>query len=281
MNTASELLRESAGGDLAAGSPAAPGDNGTTSSASTEAIPKENPCWTDAVEDGELREFARTKGWKQLAEMVQGYRNLEKLIGGEKVPLPKGEADTEGWERVYKALGRPATPEEYQLPDADSAAQYHKLGLTARQASGLNTWQTEQQTAKQAAAAQEQAAAAQEHARQLAAVRKEWGPDFESNVRLGKRAVRELGLEGSVEALETALGSGELLRLTAKLGRGLAEDRFAGQSGAGRFGMSQEEAQEELGRLQKDKGFVKRYLDGDSDSVRRFTQLHAVAYPPE
>ena len=272
MNTASELLRESAGGDLAAESPAAPGDNGTTASASTGAIPKENPCWTDAVEDGELREFARNKGWKQPAEMVQGYRNLEKLIGGEKVPLPKGEADTEGWERVYKALGRPATPEEYQLADADSAAQYHKLGLTARQASGLNTWQTEQQTAKQAAAAEE-------HARQLAAVRKEWGQDFESNVRLGKRAVRELGLEGSVEALETALGSGELLRLTAKLGRGLAEDRFAGQSGAGRFGMSQEEAQEELGRLQRDKGFVKRYLEGDSDSVRRFTQLHAVAYP--
>ncbi len=54
---------------------------------------------------------------------------------------------------------------------------------------------------------------------------------------------------------------------------------FACQSGAGRFGMSQEEAQEELGRLQRDKGFVKRYLDGDSDSVRRFTQLHAVAYP--
>ena len=123
MNTASELLRESAGGDLAAESPAAPGDNGTTASASTGAIPRENPCWTDAVEDGELREFARNKGWKQPAEMVQGYRNLEKLIGGEKVPLPKGEADTEGWERVYKALGRPATPEEYQLPDADSAVQ--------------------------------------------------------------------------------------------------------------------------------------------------------------
>lgn len=219
-----------------------------------------------------MREFARNKGWKQPAEMVQGYRNLEKLIGGEKVPLPKGETDVEGWERVYKALGRPATPEEYRLADGERAREYHRLGLNTRQAAALEAWQTGQQTARDAAAAEEQS-------RQMAAVRKEWGADFEENVRLGKRAVRELGLEGHIAGLETALGSGELLRLTAKLGRGLQEDRFAGGTGGGRFGMSKEEAQEELGRLQKDKAFVKRYLDGESDSVRRFTQLHAVAYP--
>ena len=35
------------------------------------------------------------------ADMAVGYRHLEKLIGGENVPVPKGESDTEGWERVY------------------------------------------------------------------------------------------------------------------------------------------------------------------------------------
>jgi hypothetical protein len=52
------------------------------------------------------------------------------------------------------------------------------------------------------------------------------------------------------------------------------------QEGRLRAASAQEGAQEELGRLQKDKGFVSRTLDGDSNSVRRFTQLHAVAYPP-
>jgi hypothetical protein len=51
--------------------------------------------------------------------------------------------------------------------------------------------------------------------------------EFDENVRLGKRAVREFGLEGSVEKLEAALGSADLLKLTAKLGRGLKEDSFA------------------------------------------------------
>ena len=45
---------------------------------------------------------------------------------------------------------------------------------------------------------------AAQRAQQLAAVRKEWGGEFDENVRLGKRAVREFGLEGSVEKLEAA-----------------------------------------------------------------------------
>jgi hypothetical protein len=45
------------------------------------------------------------------------------------------------------------------------------------------------------------------------------------------------------------------------------------------FGLRWQEAQEGLGRLQRDKGFVSRALNGDSDAMRRFTQFHAVAYP--
>jgi hypothetical protein len=45
------------------------------------------------VQDTELREFIQNKGWNDPAEMAQGYRNLEKLVGGEKVPPPKGDTD--------------------------------------------------------------------------------------------------------------------------------------------------------------------------------------------
>jgi hypothetical protein len=60
--------------------------------------------------------------------MAVGNRKLAKLVGGEKVPLPKGEPDSEGWQCVCKALGRPAKSEDYQLPDLESAAPDHKLG---------------------------------------------------------------------------------------------------------------------------------------------------------
>jgi hypothetical protein len=133
MNTASELLRESAGGDSAAQTSVPAQESVTTPSSTGGVQAQEKPRWTDAGEDAELREFARIKGWKAPEEMVQGYRSLEKLIGGEKVPIPKGETDTEGSERVYKALGRPATPEDCELADADRAAQYFQLGLSTRQ----------------------------------------------------------------------------------------------------------------------------------------------------
>ena len=124
---------------------------------------------------------------------------------------------------MYKALGRPATPEDYKLQDLESAAAYHKLGLTASQATGLSAWQDTLKAAQEQRAKDEAGA---ERAQQLAAVRKEWAGEFEENVRLGKRAVREFGLESSVEKLEAALGSGELLKLTAKLGAGSRKTRL-------------------------------------------------------
>jgi len=152
-----------------------------------------------------MREFIRNKGWNEPADMAVGYRHLEKLIGGEKVPVPKGESDTEGWERVYKALGRPATPEDYKLADAESAAAYHKLGLTARQASGLSAWQDSLKAAQEQRGKDE---AGVKRAQQMAVVRKEWAGEFEENLRLGKRAVREFGLESSVERLKAQTSRG-------------------------------------------------------------------------
>ena len=275
MSTASELLIST--GDIAEGSPSQPPDGGATSSHAEGAVSKGSPPWLQNVEDAELREFIQNKGWNDPAEMAVGYRNLEKLVGGEKIPLPKGDTDDEGWERVYKALGRPAKPEDYQLPDLESAQAYHKLGLTARQATGLSAWQDTLNAAQEQKAKDE---AVSQRAQQLAAVRKEWGGEFDENVRLGKRAVREFGLEGSVEKLEAALGSGDLLKLTAKLGRGLKEDSFAGGS-VPAVGLTKEGAKEELALLQRDKAFAARYLAGEADAVRKFTRLHEVAFAGE
>ena len=281
MSTASELLIEqpvnTGEGAISQKSPSQTSSGDATSSASAGAISKESPPWLDGVQDTELREFIQNKGWNDPAEMAQGYRNLEKLVGGEKLPLPKGDTDNEGWERVYKALGRPAKPEDYQLPDLESAAAYHKLGLTARQATGLSAWQDTLQAAQEQKAKDE---AATLRTQQLAAVRKEWGGEFDENVRLGKRAVREFGLEGSVEKLEAALGSADLLKLTAKLGRGLKEDSFAGGT-VPAAGLTKEGAKEELALLQRDKAFATRYLAGEADAVKRFTRLHEVAFAGE
>lgn len=53
-----------------------------------------------------------------LNKMTESYANLEKLLGHEKVPIPKDVNDVEGWNRFSKAMGIPDKAEGYGLPDA-------------------------------------------------------------------------------------------------------------------------------------------------------------------
>jgi hypothetical protein len=47
--------------------------------------------------------------------LARAYLNAEKLIGAEKVPIPKDPNDAEAWERYYKAGGRPDDPAKYEF----------------------------------------------------------------------------------------------------------------------------------------------------------------------
>ena len=49
--------------------------------------------------------------------MVVDYRNLERLVGCEKISVRKGEFEMEGFQRIYDTLGCPATPEGYEWPE--------------------------------------------------------------------------------------------------------------------------------------------------------------------
>lgn len=87
----------------------------------------------------------------RLEDLGRGYQNLEKLLGREKVPMPVGDDDNEGWDRVYKAIGRPDKADEYEferptlpsdLPyDEESEKNFrmwaHVNGLNKKQAKNL------------------------------------------------------------------------------------------------------------------------------------------------
>ena len=61
-----------------------------TASAANTAPEQPVPSWVDAISDPEVLGYIQKKGWSAPVDIVQGYRNLEKLVGNEKVPLPKG-----------------------------------------------------------------------------------------------------------------------------------------------------------------------------------------------
>jgi hypothetical protein len=247
------------------------GDQGTPPAA--EAIPAAgNDNWYSKVTDADLRGYIENKGWKDPSDVATGYRNLEKLIGSEKVPLPKSAEDLEGWNRVYDSLGRPKTAEDYKLPVPEgdpgtfakaAAAEFHKAGISQSQAEKLSAWWNQTQTAK---IQEMQQQAAQKAEADLQAVRAEWGNAYAENVELGRRAAREFGLDGEkLAAIENGMGTGEMLKFMARLGRGLTEHNFEGGKSTGSFGMTPDAARSKISELQNDREWASKYINGNAD----------------
>jgi hypothetical protein len=248
--------------------------------------PSANSTWYDTIEDSDLKGYLQNKGWKDPAELAVGYRNLEKLVGHEKIPLPKGVDDKDGWARVYDALGRPKNADDYKLalPEgADptfakaAAGKFHELGLNPSQAAALTDWYNSQAQTMSQAQITQQTQAVEE---QLGSLKSEWGGAWDENVNLGQRAAREFGLDQTkLAAMETALGTGELLKFMARVGRGLTEHKFEGGQTTNSFGMTPEAAKNRLGQLQQDGDWSKKYLSGNADARAEMDRLMKIAYP--
>lgn len=270
---------EPPGGGAASPQPSAGG--GVSEPASPASI-----SWTDGIADADLKGYVQNKGWQDPAEMALGYRNLEKLLGGEKLPMPKGADDAEGWNRVFDALGRPKSAEEYKLPvpegDPGTFAKaagevFHKTGITQTQAATIAEWWNGQTAAAVEAQKAESAAKAQQD---LTTLRTEWGGAYDENVEMGRRAAREFGMDhAKLATIENALGTGEMLKFMARVGRGLAEPSFATGNGGQTFGMTPQAAQSRINDLRNDPAWASKYLKGDADARAEMTRLQALANP--
>lgn len=243
--------------------------------------------WYDKIDDAELKGYVQNKGWKDPSELAVGYKNLEKLLGGEKLPMPKGAEDAEGWGRVYDALGRPKSAEEYKLPVPDgqqpteftkaASSKFHELGLNQKQAEGLAAWWNEQQTGF---ANQMNQQNTQKTEADLVALKGEWGQTWDENINLGSRAAKQFGLDqAKLSAIEGAIGTGEMLKLMAQIGRGLGEHSFESGGGSNKFGMTPEAAKERITALRSDSAWATKYMNGGADEQAEMKRLMAIAFP--
>ena len=280
-----------AGGNPAAAAPsAAPvtppaGDAPSGDAGKAPAAPTGN--WYDNFEDAELKGYAEVKGWKDPADLANSYKNLEKLVGSEKIPMPKGDDDVEGWNRVYDSLGRPKSAEEYKLPVPEgdtgefaklAAGRFHELGLTGKQAQGLAEWWNAQQAGM---IEQANASKSSNTEAEITGLKTEWGKAYDENVEFGRRAAREYGLDGEkLTRMEAALGTGEMLKLMARIGRSTGEAAFVdGEPGNKGFGMTPAAAQSRIAALRQDADWSAKYLSGNADAKAELEKLTKLAYP--
>jgi hypothetical protein len=199
-----------------------------------------------------------------LEKAVESHANLEKLLGHEKVPIPKDANDVEGWSRFSKALGIPDKAEGYGLPDAvvpqDMAGMEFNKGkfaeiahahkLTPAQAKGL--WETYTKTA------------VEEHGKLVASQREtmtqtvnalkgEWGDAYQQNVELGQMVINKFAdsPESNDKITAALLQFPEGVKFLAKIGDQFAENKV-GEFTAKRFTLAPEQAKDEWTKIIRD-----------------------------
>lgn len=230
------------------------------------------------------------KGWKSPAEALEGYANLEKLVGTDKIALPGKDAKPEEWEAVFNKLGRPEKPDGYQFQKPEGFEGYddafagtfrgaaHAAGLSAKQAAALHDWWV---GAAKGGATQQAEAEAARVAEVAKTMDTEWGAAKAEKRELAKRAAKALGAtDDGLEAIEKGLGNFAAMKLLAAYGETLKEAPLDGKgSGVG----TPAEAQAEMARLRGDPEFNKAWTDrshaGHAEAVRRMTALGAQANP--
>lgn len=227
--------------------------------------------------DPDMREWAANKGWKDgsadPAEIVKSYRSLEQMMGADKagrtILLPKDENDKEAIEAIYKRLGRPDKPEEYEIALPDGADP--SFSNTARQ------WFMDANLTKAQAAAVTKAYQAfeldqaqqleQDNVRQIEALKKEWGGDYETKLEVGRAAAKAAGLsEQELKAMELAVGAARAARMLEFFGRNYVEGSPPdnnSRSNNGFGGLSPAQAKSRIEQLYQDKEFMARYSNND------------------
>lgn len=267
------------------GAPPAPAPGAATSPQTTSPTGGDGASTFLDAFDPMTREWVQKKGWDSPVAMASSYREIEKLIGGEKLPIPKDPNDKAAWDVVHRALGKPETPEGYGLDKmegldpafaAEASKAFHDLGLSPKQAAALVEFQVN--GVKSRAEAME-AEFQQKRQLDVNGLKKDWGNQFEPKVEMGRRAANQFGLDNAaLESLERAMGTRAASEFLVKVGESFAEAPMVHAQAAPPQALTPETARAEISRLKADPAWTKKYYDGDPAAraeMQRLIRLEA------
>lgn len=213
---------------------------GTTGAAPTTGAPVSAPAtagsWRDALPEA-LRESKSLQKFETVNDLALGYTNAESLIGRDKIPMPKTEAE---FLAAFDRLGRPKTSDGYELVieggQYDEATEgylkkdlawfqdtAHSLGLTKAQAQKLFAGYM----GNFGEAMRQQAATVDFEMRNAeATLQREFGRDYKRNMAIADRALAFYASPELIAQIETSgLGRNpDFVKMMHKLGTERHED---------------------------------------------------------
>ena len=217
---------------------------------------------TDLKDSPLLQKFEDTP--EGLNKALESHANLEKLLGHDKVPIPKDINDVEGWNRFSKALGIPDKATGYGLPDPSYPEEMkgmaidknkfadivHAHKLTPAQANGL--WKAYNDVNVEA-----YGKAMEAHKTKLnetvTKLKSEWGDAYNTNIELGQTVINKFAPDQETNDFLTNAMTQDprAIKFLAKIGEQFAENKV-GEFQIKRFSLAPEEAQNEINKMVKD-----------------------------
>ncbi len=252
----------------------------------TEAAPsqEETGAWWESLPD-DLKSEPTVQRYKSTEEAIRGLVNANKLIGKKRIAMPTADAPKEEWEEFYSAIGRPESPDKYEIniqgADEDVLNEFkriaHEKGFTQQQIEGIEKfWEGFQQKAVERI--DQQIEQLKETA--LTELKKEWGNNFDSEIEVARKAVETLCDEEQKELINAGLGNDpRVIRLFNRIGKMLGEDKLTPGTGRGGFTI---DAKSELAKMKNDPKFIEALQDPmnpeHDEAVKKFKRLHEIAF---
>ena len=186
--------------------------------------------------EGWTQDEGLAKRFTNLEALTGAYRNMERMMSTEKMPIPREDSPEDVWNYAYERLGRPTDPDGYEVEKPEDLASdemwdeaqvgqfkefAHKLGLSQRQASELVKYQLDMTTQglEQVNATQEATLGAAQQE-----LVKEWGNDYDANLELAQKAANVLDPE--IVEDPVLANNPKLLGALAKVGQMMGEGRL-------------------------------------------------------
>jgi hypothetical protein len=236
----------------------------------------------DIKEDPSLKKFNDMQG------LAKSYVHAERMIGADKILVPNKHATKEDWrDNVWKKLGLPEDAKSYDLKvqdgyDAEFLDSYKKIahaeGILPGQAQGIMEWFNQ---VAEAHDTQKQENLQHEINQGVEGLKKEWGEAFDHKLSVARAGLKQFADKSDIEYLEkTGLNTDpRLIRIFSKVGEGLSEDSFKGESKAG-FGDTPESAAAKINGIFGDKNHAyhdKGHASHDG-AVEEMKRLFGAAY---
>jgi hypothetical protein len=248
------------------------------------------PAWYASL-DGDYNQHPSIQKFSDANGLAKSYLSLEKMMGQDKIVMPKEETDVEGWNSLYGRLGVPETAEGYGLVqpegvpeglqdaqmDVKAFAEIAKgLNLTPKQAKGLQTEYADMITGIYNTS---EAGKATEMENAKAELTNEWGLAYNEKINLAQNVLTQFaGDKAEFDYINAKIGNDpKAVKMLAKIGAQFSEGSLGDFKPSGSFTKTPAEAKGEYDAIMNDTSDP--YWSGDQSRVDYVMSLLKMQHP--